>query len=470
MAATRIMPIHVGKSGSAQKAISRVIDYVENPEKTKGRQYVSSFQCNPQIAGTEFEFLRNQYQRNTGRSQGENEVVAYHVRQSFAPGEITPEEANRIGYELAERFTKGNHAFVVCTHIDKAHIHNHIVWSSVTLDCQHKFRNFFWSEKAVRNLSDTLCIKNGYSFIENPKEHGKTYDKWLGSQAQPSHREILRNHIDNVLAKKPKTLDELYDILISEGYEIKGRDGKNPSFRKNGDQRFIRMDTLGEAYLPAALSSVIAENLNSPNPNKTKNTKTEPSGNLLIDIQEKLRQGKGAGYEKWATTFNLKQIAQTVLFLQEHKLLHPETLSAEIEKTTSACSETQNKIKEIETKMAEVSKLHNTIIDYARTKKTFSEYKQRGYSKKFYEAHEKEILLHREAKKYFNEQNLTKLPDTDSLKKEYAALLSEKNAAYSEYRKQREYRKMLIIAKTNVENFLNLPKTTKKKKKDEMVL
>ena len=165
MAATRIMPIHVGKSGSAQKAISRVIDYVENPEKTKGRQYVSSFQCNPQIAGTEFEFLRNQYQRNTGRSQGENEVVAYHVRQSFTPGEITPEEANRIGYELAERFTKGNHAFVVCTHIDKAHIHNHIVWSSVTLDCQHKFRNFFWSEKAVRNLSDTLCIENGYSFI-----------------------------------------------------------------------------------------------------------------------------------------------------------------------------------------------------------------------------------------------------------------------------------------------------------------
>lgn len=103
-------------------------------------------------------------------------MIAYHVRQSFAPGEITPEEANRLGVEFAKRFTKGKHAFVVCTHIDKAHTHNHIIWSSVTLDCDRKFRNFWGSTRAVRRLSDTICIENGYSIVTDPKRHGKSYN------------------------------------------------------------------------------------------------------------------------------------------------------------------------------------------------------------------------------------------------------------------------------------------------------
>ena len=130
-------------------------------------------------------------------------MIAYHVRQSFRPGEITPEEANRLGIEFARRFTKGNHAFVVCTHIDKSHIHNHIIWSSVSLEYDRKFRNFWGSTKAVRRLSDTICIENGLSIVENPKPHGKSYNKWLGDQAKPSHRELLRVAID----KNPFMLD-----------------------------------------------------------------------------------------------------------------------------------------------------------------------------------------------------------------------------------------------------------------------
>ena len=116
---------------------------------------------------------------------GKDDIIAYHLRQSFVPGEITPEEANRLGQELARRFTKGNHAFIVCTHIDKAHVHNHIIWNAVNLDCDRKFRNFLGSTRAVRRLSDTICIENGYSIVENPKPHSKSYNKWLGDAAKP---------------------------------------------------------------------------------------------------------------------------------------------------------------------------------------------------------------------------------------------------------------------------------------------
>ena len=157
----------------------------------------------------EFLLAKRQYIAATGRVRGADDVIAYHVRQSFKPGEITPEEANRLGVEFAKRFTKGNHAFVVCTHIDKSHIHNHIIWSSVSLEYDRKFRNFWGSTKAVRQLSDTICVENGLSIVENPKPHGKSYNKWLGDQAKPSHRELLRVAIDNALSQSPANFEEL---------------------------------------------------------------------------------------------------------------------------------------------------------------------------------------------------------------------------------------------------------------------
>ena len=188
MATTRIMPLHTGKGRTVGKAISDIIDYVENPEKTDHGRLITSYQCDSRIADAEFLFTKKRYIQKTGRVRGEDDVIAYHLRQSFVPGEITPEEANRLGQELARRFTKGNNAFIVCTHIDKAHIHNHIIWNAVNLDCDRKFRNFWGSTRAVRRLNDTICIENGYSIVENPKPRGKSYDKWLGDQAKPSHR------------------------------------------------------------------------------------------------------------------------------------------------------------------------------------------------------------------------------------------------------------------------------------------
>ena len=168
MATTRIMPLHVGEGRTESRAISDIIDYVANPQKTDHGRLITGYECDSHVADAEFMLAKRQYIAATGRVRGADDVIAYHVRQSFCPGEIAPEEANRLGVEFAKRFTKGKHAFIVCTHIDKAHVHNHIIWSSINLDCDRKFRNFWGSTKAVRHLSDTICIENGLSIVENP--------------------------------------------------------------------------------------------------------------------------------------------------------------------------------------------------------------------------------------------------------------------------------------------------------------
>lgn len=246
MATTRLMPLHTGKGRTVGQAISAIIDYTENPQKTDGGRLITSWQCDSRIADAEFLFTKNQYIQKTGRVRGEDDVIAYHLRQSFVPGEITPEDANRLGCELAKRFTKGNHAYIVCTHIDKAHIHNHVIWNSTALSQTRKFRNFWGSSRAVRRLNDTICIENGYSIVENPKRHGKSYNKWLGDKKKPSHRERICAAIDDALVQKPDSFDALLELLWQAGYEVKGK--KDPSLLGGEQKKSIRMDTLGDGY------------------------------------------------------------------------------------------------------------------------------------------------------------------------------------------------------------------------------
>ena len=214
MATTRIIPLHAGKGRTVGKAISDIIDYVKNPDKTDHGRLITSYQCDSRVADAQFLLDKQTYAARTGRVRGADNVIAYHLRQSFVPGEITPEEANRLGVELARRFTKGKHAFIVCTHIDKAHVHNHIIWNSTTLECDRKFRNFWGSTRAVHRLSDTICVENGYSIVEAPKRRGQSYNKWLGDAAKPSHKELLRQAIDRALAQKPTSLEELLRLLL----------------------------------------------------------------------------------------------------------------------------------------------------------------------------------------------------------------------------------------------------------------
>ena len=455
MATTRIMPLHVGKGRTESSAISDIIDYVANPQKTDGGKLITGFACDSRVADAEFMLAKRQYIAATGRVRGKDDVIAYHVRQSFAPGEITPEEANRLGVEFAKRFTKGKHAFVVCTHIDKAHTHNHIIWSSVTLDCDRKFRNFWGSTKAVRRLSDTICIENGYSIVADPKRHGKSYNKWLGEQAKPSHRELLRAVIDDALAKKPADLDALLKLLRESGCEVTMR-GKAYRLKLPGWDKVARLDSLGTGYTLEDLLAVLAGQKEHTPRQKSVKQADPPKVNLLIDIQTKLQAGKGPGYERWRKVFNLKQMANTLNYLMEHNLLEYAVLEEKTAAATARHNELSAKIKAAEKRMAEIAVLRTHIINYAKTRDTYVAYRKAGYSKKFREEHEEEILLHQAAKEAFNELNVKKLPTVKALQAEYAALLADKKKAYGEYRQARSEMRELLTVKNNVDRVLSM--------------
>lgn len=348
MATTRIMPLHIGKGRTESRAISDIIDYVANPQKTDNGKLITSYGCDSRTADAEFLLAKRQYIAATGRVRGTDDVIAYHVRQSFRPGEITPEEANRLGIEFARRFTKGNHSFVVCTHIDKSHIHNHIIWSAVNMDCDRKFRNFWGSTRAVRRLSDTICIENGLSIVENPKPHGKSYNKWLGEQAKPSHREQLRVMIDRALEQKPADFDALLKLLTEMGCEVSRR-GKAIRLKAPGWKNVARMDDkLGAGYSEAKIRAVLAGEKQHTPRKKSLVQPEPPKVNLLVDIQAKLQAGKGAGYARWAKVFNLKQMAQTVNFLTEHRLLDYAELAEKAAAATAHHNELSAQIKAAE--------------------------------------------------------------------------------------------------------------------------
>ena len=467
MATTRLMPLHIGKGRTVGTAIEAIIDYVENPEKTDGGNLVTSWQCDSRVADSEFLFSKQQYIKNTGRVRGEDDVIAYHLRQSFRPGEITPEEANRLGCELVQRFTKGNHAYIVCTHIDKAHVHNHIIWNSTSLDEQRKFRNFWGSTRAVRRLNDTICVENGYSIVDDPRGKGQTYDKWLGNRKLPSHRERICYAIDEALAQKPQSFEALLELLRQSGYQIKG--GKVPSLLGEGQKRFIRMDTLGADYTPGALRAIITgTKAHTPKKKRFMDAPIKPSGCLLIDIQAKLQEGKGAGYARWAKTFNLKQLSQTLIYLEENGLLDRCVLEGKAAAASTQYRQLSDAMKSKENRMAEIKILQQHIINYARTRDTYVAYRKAGYSKKFLAEHESEIILHKAAKQFFDEQGLKELPTVKSLQAEYAQLLSEKKAMYANYQKAREEMRSLQIAKANVDRILGetVPTEEKEQEKD----
>ena len=221
VATTRLIPLHSGKGRAVAEALGRVTDYVENPEKTNGGDLVTAYQCNQSIADQEFLFSKRQYAVITGREWKDNDVIAYHLRQSFKPGEITPELANKIGYDLAMSLTKGKHAFIVCTHVDKQHIHSHIVFNSTAIDCTRKFRNFWRSSFAVRRISDMLCLENGLSVIAEPKPSRGNYGTWLGEDKPPTVRGQLEQIIDTALGQDCKDFDSFLAAMKTAGAEVK---------------------------------------------------------------------------------------------------------------------------------------------------------------------------------------------------------------------------------------------------------
>lgn len=394
------------------------------------------------------------YEQATGRSQKSN-VIAYQIRQSFRPGEITAEEANQVGYELASRFLKGKHAFIVATHTDREHIHNHIIFNSTALDGTRKFRDFFFSGLAVQRLSDLICLEHQLSVIE--KKPYRERQKRITYPPRESNRDRLCGVIDEILQQKPTDYEDFLQNLEQQGYEIKR--GKYTSVKGKGQKRFIRFRTLGEGYSEEEIKAVLAGKAEH-HPRQKQSPKEQPF-QLLVDIQAKLAEGKGGGYERWAKKHNLKEMSKTLLFLQEQKISSADELKELADAALSHYHELGDSIKAAEQRMTEIAVLRAHIVNYAKTRPVYDAYRKAGYSKKFLEEHCTEITLHKAAKAAFDESNLKTLPKIKELDAEYSKLLTEKKARYPDYRKARDEMQELLRAQKNIELFFDEEKDPK---------
>lgn len=380
MAVTKIIPLHARKGTSALNSLSDRIDYIEDEKKTEQGKFISSYMCAPETAAEEFLLSRQQYVlKHTDKVKNGKEVIAYQIIQSFKPGEISPEKANELGYELAMRFTKGKHAFVVSTHTDKEHIHNHIIYNAVDLNADRKFRDFLRSGRAVQKLSDIICLENGLSVIE---------PKWKQEKKQAEKQEAK---------KTEQTGDTIH---------------------------------------------------------------------FLIDVERKLSE-KGKGYAGWAKTFNAKEMAKTVLFLQENKIESYQSLCEITDQAEEKYNAIRTEIKKREESLDTISALRNQIITYVKTKDVYAEYRKHGYSKSYLENHRSEIELHKAARRYFDEMGLEKLPRVKTLNEDFQKILEEKRALYREYKSVKDKMKNFEIARKNVETILEIDRKKPKQKQQK---
>ena len=457
LAATRLIALHKNKGKSVAACLKSRTDYAQNPDKTQQGELVSSYECSPLTVDEEFMLSKRQYELMTGRRQ-KNDVIAYQIRQSFKPGEITAEEANKVGYELAMRFTKGKYAFIVATHTDREHIHNHIIYNSTALDSTRKFRDFLLSGLAVQRLSDLICLEHQLSVIEI-KPYRERQKRTLYPPKE-SNRDKLCSVIDGILLdEKPANFEAFLQKLEQQGYEIKR--GKHTSVKGARQKRFIRFRTLGVGYSEDEIKAVIAGEVEH-RPHQKQPPK-EQSFHLLVDIQAKLSEGKGEGYARWAKRYNLKEMSKTLIFLQENKIGSIEEMQERVDAATAHYHELGDSIKASEKRLAAIAVLKAHIINYAKTRPVYDAYRNSGYSKKFLEAHREQITLHKAAKAAFDETSLKKLPKVKELDAEYAALLSQKKAAYPAYRKARDEMQELKKAQKNVELFFAEEKDPKEK-------
>ncbi len=460
MAATRIIPMHHNKGRTVAQCLKDRIDYAENKEKTEDGEFISSYACDPETAEEEFMLSKREYFRLTGRTP-RGDVIAYQVRQSFKPGEISPEEANQIGYELAMKLTKGNHAFIVATHTDKEHIHNHIIWNSTELDCTRKFRNIIGSYRIVQRINDQLCLEHGMSVIK-PRPF-KDREKYTDYPKKKTLRSEICDAINVALTKNPRSFDELLLRLEEAGFEIKR--GKHIALRGKNQKRFVRMNSLGKGYSEPELRDLF-EGANEAKSQQ----RPKKEFDLLIDIQEKLAQGKGRGYENWAKVYNVKQVAQTLLFLEQNGIRDYSVLEERAKSSADRFEKLSTQIKTAEKRLAEIAVLKTHIINYAKTRDVYVAYRKSGYSKKFYEAHREEITLHKAAKDAFgalpeSQKPGGKLPTVKQLSEEYARVLAKKKSAYGEYREAREDMKKYAMAKHNIDEFLMKSQQEEKEQK-----
>ena len=446
MAVTKIKPV--------KSTLSKALDYIENPDKTDGKMLISSFGCSYETADIEFGYTLSQ-----ALDKGNN--LAFHLIQSFAPGEVDYEKAHEIGKQLADAVTKGQHEYVVTTHIDKGHIHNHIIFCAVNFVDYHKYVSNKRTYYGIRNISDRLCRENGLSVVVPGRgSKGKSYAEYQAEKTGTSWKGKLKIAVD-ALIPQVSSFEELLQRLQAAGYEIKP--GKYVSCRAPGQERFTRLKTLGADYTEEAIRERIAGRRA-----KAAKAPGEQRGvSLLIDIENSIKAAQSKGYEQWAKIHNLKQAAKTMNFLTEHKIEQYADLVSRIEEMAAESGQAADALKNAEKRLADMAVLIKNVSTYQKTKPVYDAYRKARNREKYRAGQEQAIILHEAAARSLKASGIAKLPNLAALQSEYEALQAQKEALYADYGKLKKKVREYDIIKQNIDSILQADRQPEREKGTE---
>ena len=431
----------VTKTHPIKSTLKAAINYICNPEKTDGKLLVSSYGCAAETADIEFSWTRR-HAIDKGTHLGR------HLIQAFEPGEVTPEEAHEIGMQLAKEILGGKYEFVLTTHIDKNHIHNHLIFNAVSFTDYKHYHSNKRSYHYIRRTSDRICKEHGLSVIIPGKDKGKSYIEHQAAQAGTSYKAALKKAIDRLIPGSTD-FEDLLLRLQREGCEIKR--GKYVSCRAPGQERFTRMKTLGVDYTEETIASRIAGGSRPSRRPKQRNERIS----LLIDIQNNLKAQQSAGFAHWAKLNNLKQAARTMNFLTEHGITSYAELESRLAAVTGRRDTAHASLKETEARIAELSLVMKHAGTYRRLKPLYDRYRHSRDKEKFLRGHESGIIIFEAAARELKKLGAVPLPSTESMEKELSELTVQKDALLTEYRTARSEVQEYETVKKNVNDLLS---------------
>ena len=435
----------VTKIKAIRGTLSKAIAYILNPEKTDEKLLVSSYGCASETAAREFEWTRK-----IAEQKGMNpvKIIARHVIQSFEIGEVTPELAHEIGKQFADEILGGKYEYVLTTHIDKDHVHNHLIFNAVDFVNYHAYKSYKRIYYDMREVSDRLCKENGLSVIPPSQNKGMGYKEYTEAKRGTSWKQKLKQTIDRLVITA-KDYDDFLRLMQEAGYEIKT--GKYISFRAEGQERFTRSKTIGENYTEERIKERIAGR--TPRRNRRQ---TVPKGISLIgDIQERIRLIDSKGYEHKAKLTILKEAARTLNYLTENNLLQYADLEKKVEDIHSSYDRTGKELKGVEARLREVQPLIKNISNYQRLKPVYDTFQKAKDKPGFKAKHEAELVIFEAARStLLAMQGDEKLPSLKTLKAEQAQLFEEQERLYAERNRLKKEAKQIETIKSNVDTFL----------------
>ena len=425
--------------------MSKAIAYILNPEKTDEKLLVSSYGCASETAAREFEWTRK-----TAEQKGMNPVriIARHVIQSFEIGEVTPELAHEIGKQFADEILGGKYEYVLTTHIDKDHVHNHLIFNAVDFVNYHAYKSYKRIYYDMREVSDRLCKENGLSVIPPSQNKGMGYKEYTEAKRGTSWKQKLKQTIDRLVITA-KDYDDFLRLMQEAGYEIKT--GKYISFRAEGQERFTRSKTIGENYTEERIKERIA----GRTPRRSQRQTTPKCISLIGDIQERIRLIDSKGYEYKAKLTILKEAARTLNYLTENNLLQYADLEKKVEDVHSSYDRTGKELKGVEGRLREVQPLIKNISNYQRLKPVYDAFQKAKDKPSFKAKHEAELVIFEAARStLLAMKGDEKLPSLKTLQAEQQRLLEEQQRLYDERAKLKKEARMIDTLKANVDDFL----------------